>query len=122
MKKYSEMGKILLEGMKFFARHGFYSEEQKIGANFIVDLELQTEFSEAASKDEISGTVNYEEVYQVVKEEMGNTVQLLEHAASNILSRVKREFPSISTLKITLSKLNPPIEGEVEKVSVVMEK
>ena len=116
------MGKILLEGMKFYARHGYYSEEQKIGAQFVVDLEIDTDFDEAAYKDDISGTVNYEEVYRLVKQEMSLPVQLIEHAASKVLDRLKQEFPNIQHLKIKLSKLHPPINGEVEKVSVVLER
>lgn len=111
-----------MEGMKFYARHGYYSEEQKIGASFVVDLEMETDFGEAAYKDDISGTVNYEEVYNVVKQEMSTPVQLIEHAASKILDRLKEEFPNIQSIKIKLSKLHPPIKGEVKKVSVVLER
>lgn len=116
------MNKIQLEGMKFYAEHGYYTEEQKIGGEFSVDLTLETEFNEAADKDDISGTINYEEVYNVVKEEMSESVQLLEHAANKILNRLIHEFKQISYVKIKLSKLNPPINGEVEKVSVIIEK
>jgi len=116
------MNKILLEGMKFYAEHGYYSEEQKIGGEFSVDLTLETEFNEAANADDISGTINYEAVYEVVKEEMSQPVQLIEHAANKILNRLIQEFKQISYAKIKLSKLNPPINGEVEKVSVIIEK
>lgn len=108
--------------MRFYAHHGYYSEEQKIGAQFLVDLEMQTDFDEAAYRDDISGTVNYEAVYQMVKQEMSKPVQLIEHAASKILDRLKNEFSNIQKIKIKLSKLHPPINGEVEKVSVVLER
>ena len=116
------MNKILLEGMKFYAEHGYYTEEQKIGGEFSVDLTLETEFNDAAKDDDISGTVNYEEVYAVVKEEMATPVQLLEHAADKIVNRLIHEFKQITYVKIKLSKLNPPISGEVEKVSVIIER
>ncbi|MCD4772042.1 MAG: dihydroneopterin aldolase, partial [Bacteroidales bacterium] len=73
------MSQISLNGMKFFAYHGCFEEEQVIGTNFIVDLEIETDTSKSEETDELSDTINYQEVYLLVKKEMEQNSKLLEH-------------------------------------------
>lgn len=117
------MNKIRIEKMVFFARHGFYPEENIIGGKFEVDIEFTTIFSsEAKDNDEISGTVNYEMVYAIIKEEMDITSKLLEHVANRIIKRLYRDISQISFIKLKISKLNPPMGGEIGRVAVILEK
>ena len=114
------MGKISLEGMEFYAHHGHYDEEQERGNKFVIDLNFETDLSKAATTDELSDTVSYEEVYNVIKEKMTTRSKLLENVAQRIVDALKENFPDIKTLEIKLSKLNPLLKGIVQKVSVTI--
>lgn len=116
------MGKILLDGMRFYAYHGVYAEEQQIGGEFTVDLMIDLSFGDSIVTDQLADTLNYEDVYLLVKEQMMIPSKLLEHVAERILSKLINSFSSIQTLEIRLSKLHPPLGGEVEKVTVVLAK
>ena len=112
------MGLISVEGMEFFSYHGCFKEEQVIGNRFIVNLWFETDTREAEAGDELDKTVDYQSVYAIVAEEMKVNSKLLEHLGRRILDRISREFPNITSSRIKISKLNPPIGGKVEKVSV----
>ena len=112
------MGTISIEGMEFFAYHGHFHEEQIIGTRFIIDLFMDTDTREAEASDTLSKTVNYQLVYGLVAEEMKVKSKLLEHVARRILDRLSSEFPQITALRIKISKMNPPVGGKVERVSV----
>jgi dihydroneopterin aldolase len=116
------MEEILLEKMRFYAYHGFYIEEQRIGNNFVVDLKIVLPFGDAVKTDQLSDTLNYEAVYLLVKEQMMIPSKLLEHLADRILNKLMETFVSIQALEIRLSKLSPPLGGEIEKVTIVLSK
>ena len=112
------MGKISLEGMEFYAHHGYYRDEITRGNKFIVDLHFHTDFDEASKTDNLDKTLNYEEVYEIIKTQMSIRSNLLEHAANRMLNELKKHFPRISSIELKLSKLNPQLKGIVQKVSV----
>jgi dihydroneopterin aldolase len=112
------MGLISIEGMEFFAYHGCFKEEQIIGTRFIVDLIIDTDTAEAEKSDELAKTVNYQAVYGLVTEEMTVKSNLLEHVARRILDRIVKNYPQINTCRIKISKMNPPVGGKVERVSL----
>jgi dihydroneopterin aldolase len=113
------VGKIAIDGMLFFAYHGYYDFEQQNGNNFIIDLEMEFNISDDALRnDTLSGTLNYENIYELVKREMEIRSKLIEHLCFRIKTSIQMEFPEILNLKISVSKLNPPIKGNVEKVKI----
>jgi dihydroneopterin aldolase len=114
------MGRIALTGMEFHAFHGCFKEEQIIGTNFIVDLLIETDTSAPELTDELKDTLDYSKVYKIVKGEMEITAKLLEHVARRILNSLIKSFPQITFAGITLSKMNPPLGGKVERVSVTL--
>jgi 7,8-dihydroneopterin aldolase/epimerase/oxygenase len=114
------MGKILLEGMEFYAYHGHLKEEQIIGTMFIVDLELEFDTSAAEQSDLLHDTVNYQEAYNVIKQVMEDKSHLLEHVARRILDAIRHAFPAIASAKVQLSKINPPVGGKVKQVTCVL--
>ena len=114
------MGKILLEGMEFFAYHGCFHEEQIIGTTFIVDLELDADTSKAEQSDHLEDTINYQIVYGLVHHEMEQKSQLLENVAYRILDSVKSTFPEIATARVKISKVNPPLGGKAKQVTCVL--
>ncbi|MBP6870682.1 MAG: dihydroneopterin aldolase [Bacteroidales bacterium] len=112
------MGTIAIEGMEFYAYHGCFHEEQIIGTRFTVDLFMEADTTSAELTDDLSETVDYQSVYRVVSEEMAIKSKLLEHVARRILSRIGREFPQVGAARIKVSKMNPPVGGKTERVSV----
>lgn len=116
------MGIIRIENMQFYAYHGCFEEERAIGTRFRVDVCMKADTSKAQASDDISDTVNYLSVYQVVKREMMVSSHLLEHVADRIASAVLNEFAGVDSMSVKVSKLNPPLGGQMECVSVEVEK
>lgn len=112
------MGTISIEGMEFFAYHGHFKEEQIIGTRFTVDLFMETNTQEAEETDNLAKTINYQAVYGLIALEMAIKSHLLENVARRVLNRIIREYPQITASRIKISKMNPPVGGKVEKVSI----
>ena len=114
------MGQIALEGMRFYAHHGFYEEERAIGGKYVVDIYFDVDFNEASATDELSGTINYEEVYMLVKNIMMTSVKLIEHLGKKILDEMKTKYPQVTAIELKISKTSPLFSGEVDRVSISM--
>ncbi len=114
------VGKISLERMEFYAHHGFYLEERTIGNKYEVSVNLEVDFKNAASNDDLAGTINYEAVYDIVKSIMSVEAKLLEHIASKIITGLKNAFPNLISVEVSVSKLNPPIKGLCKKATVTL--
>lgn len=106
--------------MEFYAYHGCFREEQIIGTRFLVDLYLEADTENAENSDELADTVNYQEVYLLVKAEMEIKSKLLEHVGRRILKAIKRDFPKVESATIKISKMNPPLGGKMKNVSLTM--
>jgi dihydroneopterin aldolase len=109
------MGKISLEGMTFFARHGYYEEEQILGNEFIVDIYVETNLVPAAMRDELLATVNYENIYFIAQYEMSQPSKLLEHVCARIASQVRAKAGGmLQSVNVVIRKKNPPLGGRVQ--------
>ena len=115
------MGTIKLKNIRTFSYHGCLVEEGKIGSDYSVDLEVKTDLRKSSISDDLADTVDYVLLNQIVVEEMAIRSDLLEHVARRIIVRIFAEVPSVSRIKIGVSKLNPPIGGDVEAVTIEME-
>lgn len=115
------MHKILLENMIFHAKHGFFEEENIIGGKFEVNLEIETDFQQGLKEDELTGTIDYSKVYDLIALEMSVPAKLLENLGGRIIDGIYKSFPTVQFVKLKISKLNPPISGEVGRVSIVIE-
>jgi dihydroneopterin aldolase len=111
---------ISLNGAEFFAFHGFYPEEQKLGSKFIVDVEVSFKPIGDLKEDEIRNTVDYEQLYQIVSEQMAHTRKLIETVAQSIADGVKDQYPFAESVRVCLKKLNPPLKGKVDYSSIVI--
>lgn len=111
---------INIEGIKLFAFHGCLEEEAKIGGNYIVDVSVTTDFSEAAETDDLEKTIDYCTIYEISKKEMSIRSKLIEQVCRRIHESIRLTFPQIISLKVKITKLLPPMNGDVEKVSVEM--
>ena len=115
------MGTIKLQNIRTFSYHGCLEEEAKIGSDYRVDLEIKTDLRKSSQTDELKDTVDYVLLNQIVEEEMAIRSKLLEHVASRIITRIFKKIPSVSRIVLAVSKLNPPICGDVEAVTIEME-
>lgn len=114
------MGKINIEGIKLYAYHGCMEEEAKIGSHYEVNIFIDYDFSAASASDLLAKTVDYVEVYAIVKKQMAIRSKLLEHVGKRIYDDLIRNYKNIETLVVSVSKLNPPMNGNVERVTVLV--
>jgi len=111
---------VALHGAEFFARHGYYPEEQVLGNQFIVDVEVSYEPDEHSKSDELAYTVNYEELYKIAQQEMHHTRQLLETVAQSIVDAIRRKFAQLKEIRVVVRKLNPPLAGKVKESAITI--
>jgi dihydroneopterin aldolase len=109
---------IELHGMEFFAHHGYYHEEQLIGNYFYVDITVEADLSKAIESDCLEDTINYQQVYDLVKREMEIPSRLLEHLAGRIVNTLYTNIPDIKQLSVKVTKENPPLGGKVKNAIV----
>ena len=114
------MALIALEGMEFFAYHGCFSEEQIIGTRFVVDLYIEANTREAEQSDKLSMTINYQDIYLMVKEQMAIKSKLLEHVGRRILNVITEKYSEIEFAEVKVSKMNPPLGGKIGSVSITL--
>ncbi|MCE3279464.1 MAG: folB [Bacteroidetes bacterium] len=114
------MHKILVEGISVYAYHGCLEEEAKIGCNYLVDVTMETDFTEAAKTDDLSKTIDYVTVYNIVKKQMAIRSKLIEMVGQRIVDELKKELRALKKIEVKVTKLNPPMNGNVEKVSIVI--
>ncbi len=114
------MSTIAIEGMEFYSYHGHFEEEAVIGTKFNLDLYIETDTQKAEKTDNLNDTVNYLAVYQVVKKEMEKPSYLIEHVARRILDAVMDAFASIESIELKFRKMNPPLGGQMESVSITL--
>lgn len=112
------MAKISLKEMKFHAYHGYFDFEKEQGNTFFVNLSMEVDTSKAEKSDALEDTLNYQEVYDVVKHEMETPSDLIEHVIRRIYDALLEKFPQIEHLEVELSKMNPPLGGDVERVTI----
>jgi dihydroneopterin aldolase len=115
------MGTIKLQNIRTFSFHGCLEEEAKIGSDYRIDLEIKTDLRKSSVSDELKDTVDYVLLNKIVVEEMAIRSKLLEHVAHRIITRIFSEIPSVSRILLEVSKLNPPIGGDVEAVTIEIE-
>jgi dihydroneopterin aldolase len=111
---------IELKQMRFFARHGVDEQEHLTGNHFTVDLLLSFPFEKATVTDNLADTLSYAAVYDLVRHEMNTSSRLLEHLAGRILAALKRAFPQLTAITLCVTKLAPPLGGDVLSASVIL--
>jgi len=112
------VGTIKLKNIKVFSYHGCLAEEGRIGSDYRIDLTVKGDLSRSALTDELRDTIDYVHLNKIVKEEMTIRTKLLETVAERILDRVLKELKLVQKVKVAVSKINPPIGGDVGMVTV----
>ena len=115
------MGIIKVENIRVYAYHGCLEEETIIGSNYRVDVSVRACLTKSAKTDALVNTVDYVTLNAIVVEEMGKPSKLLEAVVQRILDRIFSVCKEVGWASVSVSKLNPPIGGDVEKVTVVLE-
>ncbi len=115
------METIKLKNIRTFSYHGCLVEEGKIGSEYTVNLEIKANLQQSTQSDELADTVDYVHLNRIVVEEMAIRSQLLEHVAKRINTRVLDEIPMVMKTIVEVSKINPPIGGDVESVTIILE-
>jgi dihydroneopterin aldolase len=115
------MGTIKLKNIRTYSYHGCLIEEGKIGSDYSIDLDIKTDLRKSCLSDDLNDTVDYVLLNKIVVEEMEIRSDLLEHVGQRIITRVFGEIPEVSRILLAVSKLNPPIGGDVESVTVELE-
>ena len=110
--------RVLIEGLTFFGYHGVRPEEQRLGQQFRVDVELTLDLGRAASSDRVADTVNYEEICRLVLEVgKGRRCNLVETLAERIAAVLLKAFPAQEVL-VRVKKTSPPFDGTLTAVGV----
>ena len=116
------MGTIKIKNIRVYAYHGCLVEEGKIGSDYRVDVSVKANLSTSAKTDNLADTVDYVHLNKIVKQEMAIRSNLLEEVAKRILDRILLEIPLVEKADVAVSKLNPPIGGNVAMVTIEMSK
>lgn len=116
-----KMDIIKLKNIRTFSYHGCLVEESKIGSDYTVDLEIRADLKKSMQTDELEDTVDYVHLNKIVTEEMAIRSKLLEHVAKRIVNRVFNEIPAVMHTVVGVSKINPPIGGDVQSVTIEIE-
>lgn len=114
------MGIIKVENIRVFAHHGCLKEETAIGSDYRVDLKVKADLKTSAKLDQLEDTTDYVFLNKVVREEMNIPSKLLETVAQRILTRIFNENKMVTRATVSVSKINPPIGGDVEMVTIKM--
>lgn len=115
------MNVIQVHGIRCYSLHGCLKEETKIGGTFEVNIDLFCDFSIAAQTDALIDTIDYVKVNKIVEEEMSVPSKLIETVAYRILRKLRSTSTTILKCRIEIQKINPPIDGDVKYVSVIVE-
>lgn len=105
-------GKVCIEDMRFYARHGVMPQEQVVGGDFLVTLRAEVDMNRAMESDDIADALNYAALYKVVEHEMAIPSKLLEHVAGRIAQAVFESFPQVISLDVKVIKHNPPMGAD----------
>jgi 7,8-dihydroneopterin aldolase/epimerase/oxygenase len=115
------MNIIRLNNIRVYAYHGCWEEEAIVGGEYVVDVALYGDFTNAALIDDLSQTVDYVQVKELVYQQMAIRAKLIETVAFRIHSLLKDEFRWCEKVWVRITKLNAPMGGQVESVSVEIE-
>ncbi len=114
------MGTIKLNQVRLYAYHGCLSEETTIGSDYLVDLSVNADLTQSAASDDLKDTVDYVLLNAIISDEMAKPRKLLEAVAGSIIERILSSCPLVNSASVSVSKINPPIGGDVAAVTVEM--
>ena len=109
---------ISLRNVRFHAFHGVIPQVRRVGGDFLVNLRVGYPLEQAMQSDEVGDTLNYADLYAIVKAEMAVPSKLLEHVAGRIISAIEKQFPKVTSIDLELTKQNPPLGADCDGAGV----
>lgn len=109
---------IFLKEIRCYAYHGVAPQENLIGNEYVIDLKLKVDISQASQTDEVADTVSYADVHELIKVEMAVPSKLLEHVVGRMATKLFEVFPSIEEIELRLSKRNPPMGADIDTAGI----
>ena len=110
---------ICLHEVRFQAFHGVMPQERRVGGDFLVSVKVGCPLERAMRSDDVADTLNYAELYEVVKREMMQPSDLLEHVTGRIAGAIDKAFPEVTSVEVRIRKVNPPIGSDSEGAEVI---
>lgn len=110
--------RIFLKNVRFHAYHGVLEQEQVVGNDYLVNLTIEYDFTDAMKTDELSGTISYADLFALVKAEMAIPSKLLEHVAGRIGERIFSVYPAVREIQLAINKVNPPMGADCDGAGV----
>lgn len=117
-----EIRLIRLNNIRIHAFHGAIPTENLVGADYLVNVEVKADWGAAAKTDDLTKTINYAEINDIVREEMHKQRILIETVAESIVDRILQTFALVEEAEVSVAKLNPPMKGEIESAEVSVKK
>jgi dihydroneopterin aldolase len=114
------MGEIKLKDIRVYAHHGCLPEETIIGSDYLVQLHIGVDLTDSALSDNLEDTADYVLLHQIIIDEMKTPSKLLEHVALRINNAILQKVDCVQWSEVTVSKINPPIGGDVDRVSIIL--
>lgn len=109
---------IFLKKIRCYAYHGVAPQENLIGNEYVIDLKLKVDISQASQTDEVADTVSYADVHELIKAEMAVPSKLLEHVGGRMAAKLFEVFPAIEEIELRLSKRNPPMGADIDTAGI----
>ena len=113
-------GQIVLSNLRFHACHGVMEQERIVGADYRLTVAIDYPLEQAVETDRVEDTLNYATAYDLIRREMQQPSQLLEHVAGRIGKSLMSAFPLIRALTVELTKVNPPMGADSDGASVIL--
>ena len=112
---------VKLNNLRFYARHGYFPEEQKAGNIFILNISVG-QIVNGYLTDNLSKTIDYVQLYEISKKEMDVTSKLLEDVLQRILNQIEQRYHSLANIFLSIKKQSPPFGGNCESSEVNIKK
>ena len=109
---------VHIDGIRLHARHGVLPQEQLTGNDYIINVRVGYDISRAMQTDDVADTLNYAEVYNIIKEEMSVPSKLIEHVAGRIANRLMDSYSQISSVMLRITKCNAPMGADCNGAGV----
>jgi dihydroneopterin aldolase len=113
------MQELFIEDIRLHAYHGCLEEEGIIGGKYRIDIKIVADFTECADSDDLTKTVDYVIVYDLVKDEMAIRSKLIETVAKRIALKLQAQYAWVSEWEVSLTKFNPPVGGSLGQSRIV---
>ena len=110
---------ICLHEVRFYAFHGVMPQERSVGGEFFVSVKVGYPLEKAMSSDDVADTLNYAELYELVKKEMMQPSSLLEHVMGRIVEAIEKAFPEVTSVEVKIKKVNPPMGSDSNGAEVM---